>query len=207
MQIDILESIDFLSDQLGRLALEVVPLWHPLGFVSCVVDEYPGLYVRRVHYWPPGERRVKNPDWPIHTHSYDLESLVLSGNVRDTQYRVSPGDQWCVYSVNYYQGGSEIVRTSECVSAIVEVDALRHAGERYQVPRGVFHQSQVAHDQAAVTVVLLSNHGADAPKVLGTRQAEKYPYNRIAFDPSLCWEAVQEGVRSAKSGGAKSGHP
>jgi len=194
MQTDILDSFDFLKNNLERLASKVVPLWHPLGFVSCVVNESPGKYVTRAHFWPLGERRVKNPDWPIHTHTYALKSLVLSGAVRDLQYRVVPGDQWCVYSVNYYEGGSEIVRTSENVNAVIEVDEMRHAGKQYEVPQGVFHQTQVAHDQAAVTVVVLSNYGAEAPKVLGTKQAEKYPYDRIEFDPGLFWKAVREAV-------------
>lgn len=194
MKTDILDSCDFLNNNLKRLASKVVPLWHPLGFVSCVVDESPGHHVTRVHFWPPGERRVKNPDWPIHTHTYALKSLVLSGAVRDLQYRVIPGDHWCIYSVKYHEGGSEIVRTSERVDVVVEVDEMRHAGQQYEVPRGVFHQTQVAHDQAAVTVVRLSNHGAEAPKVLGAEQAEKYPYNRIEFDPGLFWAAVREAV-------------
>lgn len=194
MQTDILDSFNFLNTNIERLASTVVPLWHPLGFVSCVVDESSSQYVTRVHFWPPGERRVKNPDWPIHTHTYTLKSLVLSGAVRDIQYRVASGGQWSVYSVNYYDGGSEIVRTFERVNAVPKVDEMRHAGEQYEVSRGVFHQTQVAHNEAAVTVVLLSNYGSEAPKVLGTNQAERYPYDRSEFDPELFWKAVQEAV-------------
>lgn len=194
MQTSILNSFAFLHDNLDRLASAVIPLWHPLGFVSCVIDESPEKYVTRVHFWPPGERRVKNPDWPIHTHSYALRSLVLSGAVRDLQYRIETGDQWCIYTVNYYEGGSEIVRTSEKVNAVPEVDEIRHAGAKYEVPRGIFHQTQVPPDQAAVTVVSLSNHGPDTPKVLGTEQAEKYPYDRIQFEPNVFWNAVREAV-------------
>lgn len=194
MQTSTQDSFDFLSDNLEELASKVIPLWHPLGFVSCVIEESPMQYVTRVHFWPPGERRVKNPDWPIHTHSYALRSLVLSGAVRDLQYKVEPGEEWSIYSVNYYQGGSEIVRTSESVSAVPEVDEIRQAGTRYEVPRGIFHQSQVPHDKAAVTVVLLSDHGTDAPKVLGTKHADRYPYDRIEFDPETFWKAVREAV-------------
>jgi len=193
MQTSIQDAFDFLSSNLEQLASNVVPLWHPLGFVSCVIDESP-THVTRVHYWPPGERRVKNPDWPIHTHAYALRSLVMSGAVRDLQYRVEPGEQWRIYSVNYYDGGSEIVRTSESVSAVPEVDEIRNAGEQYEVPRGVFHQTHVPHDQATVTVVLLTDHVTDAPKVLGVKQAKKYPYDRVAFDAAVFWKAVREAV-------------
>ncbi len=151
-------------------------------------------HVARVHYWPTGERRVKNPDWPIHTHSYALKSMVLSGQVRNLQYSIEPGDQWCIYSVKYYEGGSEIVRTSEGVNACPTTDELRDAGDQYEVPQGVFHQTQVPFDQAAVTLVLLTDHRAEPPKVLGTRQAEKYPYDRIEFSHRVFWRAVREAV-------------
>ena len=198
MQTDITDCFNFLCIHLERLAVKITPLWHPLGFVSCVIDESP-LYTTRVHYWPPGERRVKNPDWPIHTHSYGLKSLVLSGSVRDLQYRVEPGNQWSIYSVNYYEGGSEIIRTPRGVNVALAINEIRAAGEQYEVQRGVFHQTQVSNDQAAVTIVLLSDHGTEAPMVLGSEQAEKYPYDRIEYDPALFWTAV----RKAINGGAR----
>jgi hypothetical protein len=194
MQTDISDSFNFLQQNLDNLASSVVPLWHPLGFVSCVIDESPMQYVARVHYWPAGERRVKNPDWPIHTHSYALKSLVLSGQLQDLQYRAEPGDQWSIYSVNYFEGGSEIVRTSENVNALPSIDEFREAGAQYEVPLGVFHQTKVPQDQAAVTLVLLTDIGTESPKVLGTKQAEKYPYDRIEFNPEVFWKAVREAV-------------
>ena len=195
MQTSIIDSLVFLNDNLDQLASKLTPLWHPLGFVSCVVDESPGQYVTRVHFWPAGERRVKNPDWPIHTHSYELRSLVLSGAVRDLQYRVESGGQWRIYTVNYFEGGSEIVCTSGSVNAVAEVDEVRHAGAEYEVPRGIFHQTQVPLNKSAVTIVLLSNHGSEAPKVLGTEQEKTYPYDRIPFDRTVFWNAVRGALK------------
>jgi hypothetical protein len=191
MKTKISEALSFLHDNLESLTSNLVPLWHPLGFVSCVIDEVPPSHVVRVHYWPAGERRVKNPDWPIHTHTYALESLVLAGKVRDMQYRAQPGSQWCVYSVSYYNGGSEIIRTPEEVDTIVEVDQMRNAGHQYEVPRGVYHQTLVPQQHSAVTLVLLTDHSSEAPKVLGSKMAEKYPYDRISFDRHRFWGVVK----------------
>lgn len=187
MKIEIPDLLSSLRENFGSLAANLVPLWHPLGFVSCVIDEVSSSHIARVHYWPEGERRVKNPDWPIHTHAYRLESLVLAGAVRDLQYRVQSGTEWCEYSVNYYSGGSEIVRTPNEVDTFAEVDELRRSGSRYEVPRGVYHQTLVPHEQSAVTLVLLTDHSSDAPKVLGSKLAERYPYDRISFDRERFW--------------------
>lgn len=195
MKTDLAHALAFLRKNIDRIAAELVPLWHPLGFVSCVVDESRAPLITRVHFWPANERRVKNPDWPIHTHSYSLNSLVLSGAVKDIQYDVIAGNQWCVYSVRYYEGGSEIIRTPERVIAVPSVVEMRYAGQEYEVPRGVFHQTQVEYGQSAVTLVSLSQHGSEAPKVLGTEQAERYPYDRTAFDAELFWGEVRKALK------------
>lgn len=194
MKTEILDMLNFLRENFESFSTDLVPLWHPLGFVSCVIDEVSSSHIARVHYWPEGERRVKNPDWPIHTHTYRLQSLVLAGAVRDLQYRVQPGAGWCEYSVSYYSGGSEIVRTPNEVDAFVEVNKLRLAGNCYEVPPGVYHQTLVPHEQSAVTLVLLTEHSSDVPKVLGSKLAERYPYDRIAFDRERFWGVIKEAL-------------
>lgn len=187
----------YLSENIFQLEERCVPLWHPLGFVSCVIRGELGQYVVRVHYWPRDERRVKNPDWPIHTHVYALSSFVLSGVVRDLQYGLVPGDQYVIYRVRYYGGDSEIVRTNKCTGIEVASDQLRKGGEQYWVEQGVFHQTQVPREKSAVTLVVLSDLKDEAPLVLGTPQEQRYPYERIAFDRQRFWRAVEEAVSEA----------
>jgi len=194
MKAEFSDTLNFLHENLENFSSTLVPLWHPLGFVSCVIDELPSSHVVRVHYWPKSQRRVKNPDWPIHTHTYRLRSLVLAGEVRDIQYRISPGSEWCVYSVNYYSGGSEIIRTPHEVDAIVEIDELRRSGNHYEVPRGVYHQTLVPIEQTAITLVLLTDHDSDTPKVLGSKLAERYPYNRVPFDRYEFWGKIRDSL-------------
>ena len=203
MRTEIPDMLSFLRENFGALSAELVPLWHPLGFVSCVIHEVSSSHIARVHDWPEGERRVKNPDWPIHTHTYKLHSLVLAGAVRDLQYRVQPGTEWCEYSVSYYSGGSEIVRTSNEVDTFVEVDELRRSGSRYEVPRGVYHQTLVPGDQSAVTLVLLTDHSSEAPKVLGSKLAERYPYDRVPFDRERFWSAIKEALENQLTNAGK----
>lgn len=190
-------ALPFLRRELYRLKRDCVPLWHPLGFVSCVIYEEPRLLTVRVHYWPLGKRRVKNPNWPIHTHCYDLSSLVLAGCVRDIQYDVRTGDSYTVYKVNYYEGGSEIVDTYSSVRILETVNKVRAAGEQYVVNRGIYHQTLVQKDDCAVTVVVLSNFGGEAPRVLGMSAAVRYPYDRRPFDKDCFWGAVTRALEGS----------
>lgn len=193
MKIEAKDHFNFLSENMKEIASTSVPLWHPLGFVSCIIKQTEE-FTLRVHFWPKGERRVKNPDWPIHTHSYFLSSYVLQGGIRDIRYKSIEGGQNVVYSVRYFEGGSEITQTADKVGVVPLVDELRCEGDSYVVDLNVFHQSVVPVDQSAVTLVALSNFTDSPPLVLGTPAKERYPYERTPFDKEFFWERVSMAV-------------
>lgn len=188
------ELINQLRSDIEGVAATSVPLWHPLGFVSCEVFRHPSGVVARVHHWPRNARRTKSPDWPIHTHSYALQSRVLEGRVRDIQYSSSPLGLRRVYSVEYMEGGSRIVKTDKMVNLEAVVDVVREAGSEYSVPRGAFHQTHVPKSESATTFVLLADHSNVAPEVIGTDEEPTYPYERVPYDSSLFWSAVRRAL-------------
>lgn len=191
MKINALDHIDFLLDNIDSLAASIQPLWHPLGFASCVIRENPGELTLRVHYWPPNDRRTKNPDWPVHTHSYALSSLILSGNVEDIQYDTIVGDEYSVYRVSYFNGNSEISNTDRKTSLSKRTSEVRTKGDQYRVECGVFHQSSVKFSESAVTFVALSELSNEPPLVLGGNGDHRYPYDRTPFDRKVFWSAVR----------------
>jgi hypothetical protein len=194
MRADFPSLIGELMGNLDNLKNGLQPQWHPLGFVSCVVPLKAIEGTIRLHYWPSHERRVKNPDWPIHTHSYKLTSLVLKGWVCDVQYKAIPGNDFTIYEVSYNACGSEIIRTSATVSLDEVENIRREAGAVYVVERGRLHQTQVPMENSAVTIVHLNEHGSEAPKVLGSREADKYPYVRENFPKFDFWKVVEEAM-------------
>jgi hypothetical protein len=198
MKINAVDYLDFLEENINQLSKNRIPLWHPLGFVSCLISSKKGDYDIRVHYWPSGNRRTKNPNWPIHTHSYSLSSLVLAGSVRDIQYRVQNGNDHSAYKVNYFEGGSEIVKTEKTITLSECINRVQTAGSQYHVERGVFHQSQVEFNERAVTLVALSEMSNDAPLVLGTDAETRYPYERLPFDNDIFWNEVSDALTSLK---------
>jgi hypothetical protein len=194
MRIDARDFAGWVAENIEQLSKESTPLWHPLGFVSAVIAKVEDSHTLRLHYWPIGERRTKNPDWPIHTHSYSLSSLVLAGRVEDIQYEVESGLQASVYEVQYFEGGSEIVRTDRTVSIAKTTTHVHCSGEQYRVECGVFHQSRVALEGSAVTLVALSEIGTDLPLVLGATGESRYPYDRRRFSPDTFWAAVRSAL-------------
>jgi hypothetical protein len=191
MKIDARDFTGWVAENIEQLSRECVPFWHPLGFVSAVVAKVDGSHTLRLHYWPKGQRRTKNPDWPIHTHSYSLSSLVLAGSVEDLQYELEAGSQYSVYEVRYFEGDSEIVRTDRTVSIVKATAHVHLSGIQYRVERGVFHQSRVALEDSAVTLVALSENTSSPPLVLGATGERRYPYDRTRFDPDTFWAAAR----------------
>ena len=199
MKINAVDHLSFLEDNIYQLSQVSSPLWHPLGFVSCLISSKKGDYDIRVHYWPSGDRRTKNPNWPIHTHSYALSSLVLTGKVRDIQYRMVDGSEHSAYKVNYFDGGSEILKTGTTMALSESVNRIHGSGGQYSVEQGVFHQSLVELNEKAVTLVALSEMSGNPPLVLGTDAEVRYPYERVPFDRNTFWTEVRDAIASMRS--------
>jgi hypothetical protein len=194
MSIDLYSCLATIAARLPELSSSITPLWHPLGFVSCIVEPRALDHLVRLHYWPKKDRRPKSPDWPIHTHKFDLSSLVLLGQVRDIQYRPAEGDRFGVYAVRYQGDDSTIVPTHKETSIETVVDAVRSAGESYSVPIGTFHQTVVSIDAEALTLVVCTNFSEADPLVLGSSEAGVYSYHRAEFDRAFFWARVSAAV-------------
>jgi hypothetical protein len=172
------------------------PFWHPLGFVSCLLhrDDRETL---RLHYWPANNRRPKTPNWPIHTHIFDLESTILAGRVRDRQYRLVNGNAYTEYAVRYNEIHSTIVPTDQQTDVVLSCDVVWPTGATYCVPVGTFHETVIGIADEALTLVACTNFRSADPLVLGRAGDVAYPYQREAFDSSQFWSRVKLAVASS----------
>lgn len=196
MRISASEYFSFLVDNLEELSKTKQPLWHPLGFTSCLIDEVKNVREIRINYWPLQERRTKNPDWPIHTHRYHLSSMILAGSVQDIQYDTEGGNTDHIYEVRYSGKDSEIKKTNSGISLKENTCISRKTGEVYEVAKGVFHQSYVGMEETAITLVALSDFSDVNPLVVGQEANEFYPYERKPFSANNFWSKVSHAVNS-----------
>jgi hypothetical protein len=149
--------------------------WHPLGFLHIKLHAR-GVKGLRLHLWPQRQRQAQAPFWPIHDHIFNLRSLILFGTVRNTLYKVTRAETspYRIYEVRY--GGSDstlnqLTATSELVLP-QETSIEEHvAGTTYWIEHTVFHQSMVAEDRPAATLVVTSDHLSLSPRVIGNATA------------------------------------
>ena len=192
MKIDAFSQLSYLRDNISEVALTCQPLWHPLGFVSCVIRKEEGRFTTRLHLWPKHERRTKNPDWPIHNHVYDLTSYILCGRVRDIQYRLRDGRDYAIYSVQYSGNNSTVSFANGRTSIEKVTDEIHEAGDQYAVSIGSFHQTKVPMDESAISIVVLSNFANENPLVLGHTTESSHHYDRAEFDKVAFWTTISK---------------
>lgn len=189
------DHLPYLLGNLDLVERESTPLYHPLGFVSCLVPCARDM-ILRLHFWPEGERRYKNPLWPIHTHNYRLSSFVVAGEVIDVQYdaEISEFGAEVIYEVEYSGEDSKISESArKCFLTEARRNILK-SGDSYQVERGIFHQSEVEQGRSAVTFVCLTDKGAENPLVVGEPTGRVFPYERVRYDKDLFWRHVRSGL-------------
>lgn len=167
--------------------------WHPLGFAHAKILSQDQMALR-VHLWPCADRRPQHPLWPVHTHIFNLESLVLSGRVQNTLYNfhstdVGPNQ---LYRVEYRDGGSALIATETFGDASEYQIHVAGPGEKYEVLPEMFHSSSVEEHELAATLVRTCQQNIINAWVLGGREGRpEYFYRRSPCDPGVVLKVLR----------------
>ncbi|MGI5215724.1 hypothetical protein, partial [Plantactinospora sp. CA-290183] len=138
----------------GRRQLRAVR--HPLGFICLPVDRS-GDDGICVHLWPAERPAVAPLTSAMHSHSWDLLSQVLYGEVRNeivqvTDVAAEPTHR--IYEVHSRGDLDEVLATPRLVRARTGTVETHGAGASYALPAGSFHTSEVPDGVEAATVAL-----------------------------------------------------
>lgn len=135
---------------------EVSAVRHPLGFV-CLPVYREGEYGVCVHAWSEALALADVTTSPVHSHSWDLVSFVLYGQVRNTLLHVfddAAGATHRVFEIHSDDDVDEIRATSRCVRYLTARHRVAGPGDIYRLTAGQFHTSATDGGPDAATVVL-----------------------------------------------------
>lgn len=175
----------------------IEPLWHPLGFVSCILKEEKDEIIK-LHYWPKGERKTKVPNWPIHNHAYDIESTILYGEIKNIFYTISESGPYKVYEVIYDKKNSYLKeKILGKVNLNKKSELISKKGDSYTIKKHNFHESIIPLNQETLTLVRKTNFTKTAPRVISSKYEKKSPeyYHRSEFNKDLFFRKVNELTR------------
>ena len=138
----------------GRRRLDAVR--HPLGFL-CLPVERSGDDGICVHLWSPDTATAEPTTSTVHSHSWDLFSYVLFGQVSNEIVKVADDASdpaYRIYEVHSQGEVDEIRATPRLVRRSTGEVQVNSEGEAYALPAGNFHETVTPPGRQAATVAL-----------------------------------------------------
>lgn len=157
---------------------------HPLGFLclNFFVNEDKRL---RIHFWDRSFKFQQHPFWPIHNHSFDFSSLVMSGCIQNKKYRITEAGvdkNGCYkYKVSYSANNSILTICERVYSRVYEVENISK-GEIYSVGYDEFHRSRCLSEHAITLMATRINKNGQGVYTLGTGFPEELIFERNVGD-------------------------
>lgn len=146
--------------------------WHPNGFAVFHLGDLEGLGRLRLHLWPRGLRIALEGQPAIHSHPWDLCSLVIAGCYRDTLYRVREFDvdgpgRLRGFDVRFGRSGEgdTVYPLERWYEVAVSDERTIMEGNSHQVAAGVLHESPIPLDSFVATL-LITSEVVDMSKLL-----------------------------------------
>ena len=128
---------------------------HPLGFICLPVQRTP-TYGVCVHLWTERLPQARSSVSTVHSHSWDLLSFVLYGQVGNMLIEVTDDRDGTHRVFDMHSRGEvdEVRATGRLVRYGARDQQITETGGAYRLPAGSYHQSVIGGGTEAATVAL-----------------------------------------------------
>lgn len=183
-------------------ALSTVPRLHPNGFIQ--LDLVPNQSIR-LHVWPAEELRAQKTRHPIHDHSFDMESEILTGCLSNLTYEFQPSEynkQTTLYRAKRLPDTQEtILEPAVTIKANTGYLRLLRAdmflpSSKYRLSKFVLHDS-IPHGLTA-TIMTKTRLSDYSPLIAVPKGIEPdNDYRRDSIDTEVLWYWIHLGLEKA----------
>jgi hypothetical protein len=128
---------------------------HPLGFLV-VSEPLSGGFILRYHVWPAGWAVPRGQEsGQTHDHSYELNSLVLLGSLRQRTFQtvLDMRGNYDVLEVDYTLLGSALRHTGLRARLVGDADETFGAGTAYRLTPATVHRVDAVRPLATLVLV------------------------------------------------------
>ncbi|WP_124853465.1 hypothetical protein [Micromonospora arida] len=127
--------------------------WHPTGFAVFHLGDLGAEQKLRLHIWLAGHRPTLANHPHIHSHHWELDSLVLAGTYTDILFQIDT-ENGMPYFLHEYADGHSV--TPRGVVKLRQVaHRTVHTGKFHHIPIGVLHETRVPADASVATLVIM----------------------------------------------------
>ena len=153
---------------------------HPLGFFALRWNV--GInQILRVHLWSKTFKWVQHPNWQIHNHIFDFNSLVLHGTIQNKTYKKNENKtgRWSVYEVIYTDQNSTLIHRMSNVALDLEGAIVQRNLSKYSLSAEILHRS-VLRSETAITVLAARTtvESEISPTVIGAGETKEFTFDR-----------------------------
>jgi len=182
-------------------ALSSVPRLHPNGFIQ--LDLVPNQSIR-LHVWPDEELRAQKTRHPIHDHSFDMTSEILTGGLTNLIYEFQATEynkQITLYRAKRLPDSQETILAPAIMKMNTGYLRLRHAdiyypGSKYSLSKFILHDS-IPHGLTA-TMMTKTRVSDYSPLVAIPKGIEPdNDYRRDSVDPEILWSFISRAIIKA----------
>lgn len=166
---DVAQLVAAVIDQIATTPHLHAATWHPSCFAVIPLLPRNDELLLRIHVWPTPAPARPDPDWPVHNHTWAIDSRILCGALTDETVAVTPDPQGprVLYTPTCTLDGEAcLTRTDARVHAAVTRRATYLPGEQYHMEPDLFHVS-VPADELTATAVVMTQPSFGATRVLG----------------------------------------
>lgn len=131
-------------------------IMHPLGF-TCIQLYRATAWGLCMHIWQSAEISPTLTTTPIHSHSWDLFSQVVCGELENIEICVTDGSPFPtnrVLEITTADGADLIHATQRLVSWTAGESVHIGVGQSYELPAGTFHVSRPSPARLTATMLL-----------------------------------------------------
>lgn len=131
---------------------------HPNGFIKIPISRRDDGSLTRLHYW--GDSAL--PEANIHSHRWDMDSLLLRGSYRAKDYReAETGLLNSKYRCSENRDGRYVVEHIGTASLSVVADRKFSAGDHYLMKAGLIHWIDAILSSPVISLVTCSVQRSD----------------------------------------------
>ncbi|GAA6623454.1 hypothetical protein [Scytonema sp. NUACC26] len=171
-------------------------IWSPFGFIITCLNPPTSTEIVRLHIWLSSMRPRQVPDWPIHFHSWTLQSRILCGSITNHIYDVQPNRD-CdreLYQAKYISNNNSLVEsTGVRVSCELLNSETYYPGQSYFVKPGEYHSIDAEENTLCATLVLMTDNNNNIPNIVGQiNHSKNYVYKRVMLEREEILRNIEE---------------
>jgi quercetin dioxygenase-like cupin family protein len=174
---------------------------HPLGFKFCNIGQISNNQDLRIHIWDNDLNITQDEELQIHNHSFDFESFIVSGRIKNTVFKLKNGINLNghLYEVKFVDNKSFLEEQAGSFDIEITLDEEFNEGSFYFLNRNEFHQSKCTTNFSITLIRMIKPSVFKSPMLYSTKSVKQHlTYSRSPISSQENREIINQILKLCK---------